>query len=195
VAPTEPDASISMRWRRSSALRQGSALWLAAGAAALGFWLGYQRPGDTSAPAVGTPKPAMRKRAHHRRVVGVACAALLLGGGALGALAGLQSRQDTALATALTGGDPAHGPALMIRFGCGGCHTIPGVPGADGQVGPSLFGLRKRVFVGNGVRNTAANLMAWIVDDPRVLSSRSAMPVTGISPDQARDVAAYLYAH
>jgi cytochrome c2 len=136
----------------------------------------------------------MQKGAHRGRAFAIACAAILLGGGGLSAWSGLRARQDADLATALTGGDPARGPALMIRFGCGGCHTIPGVPGADGRVGPSLFGLRKRVFVGDGVSNTGPGLIAWIVD-PRALSPRSAMPVTGISSDQARDVAAYLYAH
>jgi cytochrome c2 len=177
-----------MRWRLSAALG------MAAGAAALSFWLACQRPVNASGLAAETRKPAMQKRAHRGRPFAIACAAILLGGGGLSAWAGLQARQDADLATALTGGDPARGPALMIRFGCGGCHTIPGVPGADGQVGPSLFGLRKRVFVGDGVRNSASGLIAWIVD-PRALSPRSAMPVTGISSDQARDVAAYLYAH
>lgn len=177
-----------MRWRLSAGLG------MAAGAAALSFWLAYQRPVNASGLAAETRKPAMQKRAHRGRPFAIACAAILLSGGGLSAWAGLQARQDADLATALTGGDPARGPALMIRFGCGGCHTIPGVPGADGQVGPSLFGLRKRVFVGDGVRNSASGLIAWIVD-PRTLSPRSAMPMTGISSDQARDVAAYLYAH
>jgi cytochrome c2 len=177
-----------MRWRLSAALA------MAAGAAALGVWLRYRRPAKTSELSAETQKPTMQQQAHRGRAFAIACAAILLGGGGLSAWAGLQARQDADLATALTGGDPARGPALMIRFGCGGCHTIPGVPGADGQVGPSLFGLRKRVFVGDGVRNSASGLIAWIVD-PRTLSPRSAMPVTGISSDQARDVAAYLYAH
>ncbi len=96
------------------------------------------------------------------------------------------------MARALTGGNPGRGPVLMTRYGCGGCHTIAGVPGADGQVGPALAGLRKRVFVGGVVRNTAENLIHWIVD-PRALSPATAMPVTGISPSEARDVAAFLY--
>lgn len=177
-----------MRWRPNAAL------WMAAGAAAFGFWVGYHRPGDTSLSAAETIKPPMEKEGNRRGAIAIAFAALLLGAGGFGAWTVLQAQQDDALAIALTGGVPARGPALMIRFGCGGCHTIPGVPGADGQVGPPLSGLRKRVFVGDGVRNTASGLMAWIVD-PRSRSPRSAMPATGISPDQARDVATYLYAH
>jgi cytochrome c2 len=117
---------------------------------------------------------------------------LVLGGAALVAWQISEASQEAAIGRSLTGGDPAHGSILMIRYGCGGCHTIPGVPGANGQVGPALSGLRQRVFVGGVVRNTAGNLIDWIVD-PRALSPRTAMPVTGISQAEARDVAAYLY--
>ncbi|MFE1599579.1 c-type cytochrome [Methylobacterium sp. ID0610] len=98
-----------------------------------------------------------------------------------------------AIAVALTGGDPARAPALITRYGCGGCHTIPGAPGADGKVAAPLDGLRQRVYLGGVLRNTAPNLVAWIVDPP-AHAPRTAMPVTGITPDEARDVAAYLYA-
>ena len=100
-------------------------------------------------------------------------------------------RRTTAIA--LTGGSPDHAPALLIHYGCGGCHAIPGVPGARGLVGPPLAGLGKRVFIAGVVNNTPDNLIRWIVN-PRELSPRTAMPVTGISEDEARDVAAYLYA-
>jgi cytochrome c2 len=102
------------------------------------------------------------------------------------------TKQEESVARALTGGEPARGPDLMIRFGCAGCHNIPGVAGADGLVGPNLAGLRKRVFIGGVARNTAGNLTAWIVDPP-ALSPKTAMPVTGISLPEARDVAAFLY--
>jgi cytochrome c1 len=36
--------------------------------------------------------------------------------------------------------------------------------------------------------------VSWIVD-PRALSPRTAMPVTGIGEAEAREVAAYLYNH
>jgi hypothetical protein len=37
-------------------------------------------------------------------------------------------------AAALTGGDPNRAPALMVKYGCVGCHTIPGVPRAIGRL-------------------------------------------------------------
>ena len=103
-------------------------------------------------------------------------------------------QREQAVAYAITGGDATRAPDLLRRFGCVGCHTIPGIPGADGQVGASLAGLRERAFIAGVVRNTPENLMRWIVQ-PRSLSPRTAMPATGIDAEQARDVAAYLYGH
>jgi cytochrome c1 len=98
------------------------------------------------------------------------------------------------IAVVLTHGNPARAPALMRRYGCGGCHTIPDIPGADGKVAPPLAGLRERVFVGGAVANSADNLIRWIVS-PQAFSPRSAMPASGITEAEARDVAAFLYAH
>jgi cytochrome c2 len=102
--------------------------------------------------------------------------------------------ENVAIARAITGGDPANAETSLTRYGCAGCHTIPGVPGAHGKVGPPLAELRKRVYVGGVLRNSPDNLIAWIVA-PQRYSPNSAMPVTGISPSEARDVAAYLYAY
>ena len=107
------------------------------------------------------------------------------------------SSQDSKdrVAAALIAGDPSHGPDLIRRYGCGGCHTISAVSGADGKVAASLDSLRERVFIGGGVtRNTPDNLVRWIVA-PRSVSPRTAMPQTGINEREARDVAAFLYAH
>src|SRR4051794_18653106 len=102
-------------------------------------------------------------------------------------------KQTTNVASAMTGGDPARAPALIRRYGCAGCHTIPGIPGGDGQVGGPLTDLRKRVYVGGVVPNAPDTLIRWIVS-PQTFSPRTAMPATGISEAEARDVASYLYA-
>ena len=115
---------------------------------------------------------------------------------AAGALVGAgkaRLRQGT-IAEALTGGDPARAPALFRRYGCGGCHTIPGVAGADGRVGGRLEGLVQQVYIAGVVPNSSEALIDWIVT-PQRFSPRSAMPATGISKAEARDLAAYLYAH
>lgn len=102
-----------------------------------------------------------------------------------------QSRRQQETAMAMTGGDPARAPFLFRRYGCVGCHEIPGIPGADGKVGASLAGLRARVYIAGVAANTSDNLIHWIVD-PQAFSPRTAMPVTGISAAEARDLAAYL---
>jgi cytochrome c2 len=102
-----------------------------------------------------------------------------------------QRRADK-IAIAMTGGDIARAPDLIRRYGCAGCHTIPGIPGGDGQVGGPLQDVRRRVYVGGVVTNSPDNMIKWIVS-PQTFSPRSAMPATGISTAEARDVAAYLY--
>jgi mono/diheme cytochrome c family protein len=92
----------------------------------------------------------------------------------------------------MTGGDLARAPAIIRRYGCAGCHTIPGIPGGDGQVGGPLSDIKRRVYVGGVVTNSPDNLVRWIVS-PQIFSPRSAMPATGISEAEARDVAAWLY--
>lgn len=100
------------------------------------------------------------------------------------------SRYDMAIL--LSGGDPNRSPLIFRRYGCAGCHTIPGVPGADGLVGPVLSDLSRRVYIAGVVPNTSDNLERWIVS-PQQFSPHSAMPATGISPAEAKDLAAYLY--
>src|SRR5436305_1919378 len=62
--------------------------------------------------------------------------------------------RSEAVARALTAGDPSRAPELIRRYGCSGCHTIPGIQGADGLVGAPLRDLRRRVYVGGVVFNS-----------------------------------------
>jgi cytochrome c len=124
---------------------------------------------------------------------GAAVLALGVAASGLGVWA-LASQRNHAVAAALTGGDPARGPALIRRYGCGGCHTISALTGADGKVAGPLDGLRQRVYIGGVLPNEPSNLVRWIVS-PRDFSPRTAMPATGITETEARDVAAFLYAH
>lgn len=96
------------------------------------------------------------------------------------------------MAKAMTGGDATLAPAIFRRYGCAGCHTIPGIAGADGKVGGALSGLREQNYVGGVLNNTPDNLIQWIVSPPS-FSPRTAMPATGITEEEARHVAAYLY--
>jgi cytochrome c len=90
------------------------------------------------------------------------------------------------------GGDPARGRAAIERYGCGTCHTIPGVRGADALVGPPLSQVASRAYVGGVLTNSPENMMRWI-RDPRAVDGLTAMPTLGVSDQDARDIASYLY--
>lgn len=103
-----------------------------------------------------------------------------------------QIEEKRQAAIALTGGNPDLGPRLILRYGCGACHTVQGIAGARGQVGPNLSDVSRRIYIGGVTTNSPENLIRWIVN-PREFDPKTAMPVTGISEHEARDVAAFLY--
>lgn len=90
------------------------------------------------------------------------------------------------------GGDEERGAAVIQAFGCGACHTIPGVDGASGTVGPPLTGWSRRSYIAGSLPNAPDNLIRWVMD-PHAIEPGTAMPRLGVSEQQARDVAAYLY--
>ena len=73
-------------------------------------------------------------------------------------------------AEAMTGGDAARGRDLLRSYGCQTCHTIPGVDGADGLVGPPLGGIAARSYIGGVLPNSPENMTRWIVDPKGVVS-------------------------
>jgi cytochrome c2 len=95
-------------------------------------------------------------------------------------------------AAAMTGGDPARGPALMRKYGCQTCHTIPGVVGADGLVGPPLTGIASRSYIAGVLPNAPTNMLRWI-SDPKSVDPLTAMPNVGVTASDARHITAYLY--
>jgi cytochrome c1 len=99
-------------------------------------------------------------------------------------------RERAAIAT--TGGDPGAGSAAISRYGCGSCHTIPGVTGANGLAGPSLASLRRRTYIAGELPNSTDNLMHW-VQHPLSVHQKTAMPELGVTAKDARDIAAFLY--
>ena len=129
----------------------------------------------------------------YRGPVAAAAAILIVAAAATAGMLWQTQHKSASTAVAMTGGDIARAPELIRRYGCAGCHTIPGIPGGDGKVGGPLKDIRQRVYVAGVVTNSPDNLVRWIVS-PQTFSPRTAMPATGISEAEARDVAAYLYA-
>jgi len=94
--------------------------------------------------------------------------------------------------TPVTGGNAARGHAVIATVGCGSCHTIPGVNDANGLVGPPLLWFSRRTYIAGELPNTPENLVRW-VQAPTSIEPATAMPTIGLTEQQARDVAAYLY--
>lgn len=97
-------------------------------------------------------------------------------------------------AVSVPGAHPDSAPSVMKAFGCGSCHMIPGVSGANGRIGPNLAGLDDRWSIAGRLPNTPANLVRWIMH-PQEVDPGTLMPDLGVPTQQARDIAAYLYSH
>jgi cytochrome c2 len=89
-------------------------------------------------------------------------------------------------------GNSQNGRQLIQDFGCGSCHTIPGINNADSMVGPPLNAWSRRIYIAGLLRNTPPNLATWI-QHPQQIVPGNAMPDMGITQRQAQDIAAYLY--
>ncbi|MDO8388783.1 MAG: c-type cytochrome [Polaromonas sp.] len=88
-------------------------------------------------------------------------------------------------------GDADAGLRLLTQYQCGSCHVIPGVSAARGINGPTLQAFGKRSYIAGRVPNFPDALASWIVA-PTALVPDTRMPSMGVSPDEARHMAAYL---
>jgi cytochrome c2 len=109
-----------------------------------------------------------------------------------GACRGSNPEYGTSLRASVDGGDAGRGRAVIVDKGCGSCHTLPGIAGAHGLVGPPLSWFSRRTYIAGELPNTPENLVHW-VQAPKSVEPNTAMPTLGLNDQQARDVAAYLY--
>lgn len=84
------------------------------------------------------------------------------------------------------------GKALLGQYQCGSCHTIPEVPISRGPVAQPLDAWSQRSYIAGRVPNRPDMLMQWIMA-PQSLVPGTAMPSMGVSADDARAMAAYLF--
>jgi cytochrome c1 len=92
------------------------------------------------------------------------------------------------------------GVKVILQYGCGGCHTIPNIPGAQGTIGPAegrtadLPPISQRPMIAGGaVPNHSVDDLAKWIQNPAALKPGTAMPTLGLTQDQAEAAAAYLY--
>ncbi len=118
------------------------------------------------------------------RLLAFSCLSLFAGCG--------PSSEDARWAADTTGGDPAPGKVAIRHYGCIACHTIDGMSDSQALVGPPLTRMAGRSYLAGSMENNAANLIRWI-QQPREINPDTAMPDTGVTEHDARDIAAYLY--
>jgi cytochrome c2 len=71
-------------------------------------------------------------------------------------------------------------------YGRGSCHTIPGVPGAHATVGPPLDQMA------NEVTSRESCPIRRPIQHPEQIHPGTAMPELGVTPQDAKEIAAYL---
>jgi cytochrome c2 len=93
--------------------------------------------------------------------------------------------------TRTASGSADRGRNTIEIYGCGKCHTIPGIRGANGVVGPPLQSVALRTYIGGNFPNNPDTLTRWIMA-PQAMKPKTAMPSLGLSETQSREVVAYL---
>ncbi|MCG7393437.1 c-type cytochrome [Microvirga sp. ACRRW] len=111
---------------------------------------------------------------------------------ALIGLAACSDQQEQAAIVQIADGEPEQGRAFIQSYGCGACHTIDGIRGARGKVGPPLEDYAQQHLLAGFMPNTPRNLIAWLMD-PVSLKPQTGMPSQGVTETEARHIAAYLY--
>lgn len=94
--------------------------------------------------------------------------------------------------TAVNNGNADRGRQLVNQYGCGTCHAIPGVPGATGMVGPALDHMAHRPALAGKYPNTPDFMAKWL-QNPQAIDPNNTMPNLGVTPDDARDLSAFLF--
>ena len=89
-------------------------------------------------------------------------------------------------------GDADRGKQLIAQYGCTSCHVVPGVKGPKGMVGPSLDHISTRTYIGGKFQNSVPTMTKWL-QNPQAMDPNNAMPNLGLSPDDSRDITAFLF--
>ena len=111
---------------------------------------------------------------------------------AIAILANVANRVEIMPEQHIEKGDPSLAPQAIEKYGCGTCHEIPGIVGANATVGPRLDDLSRRSFLAGQIPNNPDNLVLWIMH-PQLVRPGGDMPEMGVSESDARNIAAYLY--
>ena len=87
--------------------------------------------------------------------------------------------------------DLARGREALHQYACTACHIVPGLTGSAPHVGPTLEGFAERKLIAGTLANTPDNRALWLLQTHKVKPGTT-MPELGVTPQDARDMAAYL---
>ncbi len=91
-----------------------------------------------------------------------------------------------------TAGNSANGKIAIMKYGCIACHTVDGIRESQATTGPPLLRMANRTYLAGNLPNNAANMIRFI-QHPHEVHNDTAMPEIGVTDEDARDIAAYLY--
>jgi cytochrome c len=92
----------------------------------------------------------------------------------------------------VVGGDPERGRLLVQQYQCAACHFIPEVQGPNGDAGPSLESMGRLSYIAGSIPNQPENMIRFLQNPPAVKPG-TLMPALGITDDEARHMAAFMY--
>lgn len=93
----------------------------------------------------------------------------------------------------IEGGDPERGKEAVQLYGCVSCHAIPGVSSVnDDEIAPNLDGFDRRHYIAGQIPNRPEELVQWL-RAPDQIAPGTLMPNLGVTEQDARDMAAFLY--
>jgi cytochrome c2 len=157
------------------------------------FSASQRGPFDRLEPHEGGDRGEIYETPRRLNIVMVAVGIILfvMTGGDL-ALRGL-TRVPSSPSWAVPGGDTRRARIAIAKYGCGGCHAIPGIHEATGRVGPMLTDFKRQAFIAGKLPNVPHNLVHWI-QNPQKIDPGVAMPNLGVTQTEAKDIADFLYA-
>ncbi len=88
-------------------------------------------------------------------------------------------------------GDAEGGKALFISKACVGCHTVQGIPEAQGKVGPELTHQASNSMIVDVLPNTEENLKKYL-KDPAVVKPGALMPNQYLTDSEIQALVAFL---
>jgi len=106
-------------------------------------------------------------------------------------LAGCNGGKEISAYSIARAGTARQGRQVIVKYRCGSCHVIPGVPHAHGTFGPPLNMMALRTYIAGEFPNDPQNLTRWI-EAPTTMKPKTTMPDLGLSQQEAMSAAAYL---